>query len=69
MPRGFAHVRVSGYLLSMASACLLAVPALRGTHGDPLMLAFVASGVGLSLSGIALRWHSHRMEQRGRGGE
>ncbi len=66
MPSGFFHFRVSGYLLSMAGTCLLAVPALRNSRGDPLMLALVAIGVVLSLSGVGMRWHSHNLQHKGR---
>ena len=66
MAHGFSHFRVSGYLLSMAGTCLLAVPALRNVHGDPLMLGLVIAGAALSLSGIAMRWHSHNLQRRGR---
>lgn len=66
MERGFFHVRVSGYLLSMAGTCFLAVPALRNSRGDPLMLALVVIGVALSLSGVGMRWHSHNLQHKGR---
>lgn len=66
MERGFFHIRVSGYLLSMAGTCFLAVPALRNSRGDPLMLALVVIGVALSLSGVGMRWHSHNLQHKGR---
>ncbi|MBS0481833.1 MAG: hypothetical protein JSR96_06695 [Proteobacteria bacterium] len=69
MPASFHHIRISGYLLSMASTCLLAVPALRNSDGHPLMLLMVVLGVILSLLGIGLRWHSHRAEQNDRDGQ
>ncbi|MDE2435974.1 MAG: hypothetical protein KGM49_06935 [Sphingomonadales bacterium] len=60
----FFRARVNGYMLSMISTCVMAVPVLRNSHGDPVTLAIVAVGVVLALAGVGMRWHSHRIEQR-----
>jgi hypothetical protein len=42
---------------------MLAIPAIDGARGDPLLLGCLLGGVVLSIAGMALRWRSHRREQ------
>ena len=51
----------SGYLVSSMSVVLLGVPALKSAKDEPLMLAFMLTGMLLSIVGMALRWRSHRV--------
>ena len=53
----------NGYLISIMSVFLLALPALKGARGDPLVLACVAVGALLSIAGMGLRWVADRKTQ------
>jgi hypothetical protein len=50
--------------MSIVSALLLAMPGLQSAlHHWPMLVAMVV-GVSGSIGGMALRWHSHRIEIR-----
>ncbi|MEA3048976.1 MAG: hypothetical protein QOG84_812 [Sphingomonadales bacterium] len=52
-----------GYLISIVSVFLLAVPALKGAKGELWVIAMVAAGALLSIAGMALRWVADRKTQ------
>jgi len=58
-----SRIKGEGYLTSTLSVILLGVPAFKSASEDPAMLASLLAGMGLSVAGMALRWHSHRVEQ------
>jgi len=60
--RRSSRLKGSGYLVSSISVLLLAVPALKSARDDSFVLALLVAGVALSIIGMALRWHSHRVE-------
>jgi hypothetical protein len=53
----------AGYLVSTISVILLAIVALKGAKGDPLLMACLIAGALTSITGMGLRWRSHRIEQ------
>jgi hypothetical protein len=59
-----SRLKGGGYLTSTVSVILLGVPALESALHDPMMLACLVGGMGLSIGGMALRWRSHRKQQR-----
>jgi hypothetical protein len=46
------------------SVVLLGIPAMKSAMEEPVMLASLLAGLGLSVAGMALRWHSHRVDQK-----
>ena len=52
-----------GYLTSTVSVILLAIVALRGALGNPVLMACLIVGALTSIAGMGLRWRSHRIEQ------
>ncbi|MGN6357612.1 MAG: hypothetical protein ACTHLU_09060 [Novosphingobium sp.] len=67
MPR-ISDLKGGGYLVSTASVVLLAIPAFKSAAEDGWMLAALIAGMVLSVSGMALRWRSHRLDQKQRDG-
>jgi hypothetical protein len=63
-----SRLKGGGYLTSTASVLLLAVPGLKAALDEPLMGACLAAGVLTSIGGMFLRWRSHRLEQKEKGG-
>jgi hypothetical protein len=57
-------LKAGGYLTSTVSVILLGIPAFKSAMEHPAMLLCLTSGMGLSVAGMALRWRSHRLEQR-----
>jgi hypothetical protein len=53
----------AGYLTSTVSVILLAIVALKGAEKDPLLMACLILGALTSITGMGLRWRSHRIEQ------
>jgi hypothetical protein len=53
----------NGYLISILSVFLLALPPLKSAKDDPLVLACIAIGALLSIAGMALRWVADRKTQ------
>lgn len=53
-----------GYLTSILSVLLLGITAWKSASEDPLLLACLIGGMTTSILGMALRWHSHRLEQK-----
>lgn len=53
----------NGYLISILSVLLLALPPLKSAKGDPLVLGCIAVGALLSIAGMALRWVADRKTQ------
>ena len=54
----------AGYLVSSVSVLLLAVSPLKTAMEDPWLMFCLAGGVVLSIAGMALRYLSHRRDQR-----
>jgi hypothetical protein len=52
-----------GYLISILSVFLLALPPLKSAKGDPLVIGAIALGAILSIAGMALRWLADRKTQ------
>jgi hypothetical protein len=53
----------NGYLISILSVFLLALPPLKSAKGDPVVLACIAVGALLSIAGMGLRWIADRKTQ------
>jgi hypothetical protein len=53
-----------GYLVSSLSVVLLGIVAWKSASEEPLLFACLVGGMLASISGMALRWISHRIEQR-----
>jgi hypothetical protein len=59
-----AHsLKGQGYLVSILSVFLLALPPLKSAKDEPLILACIAAGALLSIAGMALRWIADRKTQ------
>jgi len=52
-----------GYLVSIVSVLLLAVPAFKGAKDSPVMLACLMAGALFSIAGMAFRWVADRKTQ------
>jgi len=63
-----SRLKGGGYLASTVSVFLLAVPGLKAALEEPVMAACLAAGVITSIGGMTLRWRSHRLEQKEKGG-
>lgn len=50
--------------MSTLSVILLGIPALKSASESGWLLACLIVGIALSIIGMALRWHSHRIERR-----
>ena len=53
-----------GYAVSTLSVLLLGIVAWRSASQEPLLFACLLLGMAASILGMALRWHSHRIEQQ-----
>lgn len=53
-----------GYLTSTLSVVLLGITSWKAASEHPLLLACLIAGMAASILGMALRWSSHRLEQR-----
>jgi hypothetical protein len=67
--RKMSDLKGGGYLVSTVSVVLLAVPAFKSAKEEPLMLLALLAGALLSITGMALRWRSHRLEQKEKDGQ
>ena len=56
-------IKTSGYLVSTLSVILLAIPAWKSASTNPLLMACLAGGMIASITGMALRWWSYRLEK------
>ena len=65
--RKASELKGGGYLVSGASVLLLGIPALKSASENSVMLACLVAGMLLSVAGMALRWRSHRLEQKRKG--
>ena len=59
-----SELKGGGYLVSTISVVLLGIPAMKSALEEPLMATSLVAGMLLSVAGMALRWRSHRLEQR-----
>ena len=62
-----SRLKGGGYLISTTSVFLLAVPGFKTALEEPAMLACLLAGMATSIGGMALRWRSHRLEQKAKG--
>ena len=62
-----SRLKGGGYLVSTISVFLLAVPGFKTALEHPPMLACLVAGAATSIGGMALRWRSHRLEQKAKG--
>ncbi|MEA3045619.1 MAG: hypothetical protein QOJ53_1529 [Sphingomonadales bacterium] len=53
-----------GYLVSTLSVILLGIVAWKSASEQPLLFACLIAGMAASVAGMALRWISHRIEQK-----
>jgi hypothetical protein len=53
-----------GYLVSTLSVILLGIVAWKSASEQPLLFACLILGMLASVTGMALRWISHRIEQK-----
>lgn len=53
----------AGYLVSTLSVLLLGLVAWKSASEQPLLLACLTGGMLTSITGMTLRWLSHRHEQ------
>jgi len=59
-----SRLKGSGYLTSMISVFLLAIPGLKSATEKPALLICLILGMLTSIGGMYLRWRSHRLEQK-----
>ena len=68
--KGLSHIsrlKGGGYVSSTASVFLLAVPGLKAALEEPVFAVCLGAGIVTSIAGMALRWRSHRLEQKEKG--
>jgi len=53
-----------GYLVSILSVILLGITAWKSASEQPLLFACLILGMLSSITGMGLRWMSHRLEQK-----
>ena len=53
-----------GYLVSTLSVILLGIVAWKSASEQPVLFACLILGMAASIAGMALRWISHRIEQK-----
>jgi hypothetical protein len=60
-----AHqIKSNGYLISILSVFLLAIPSLKSAKEQPLLLACLIAGAATSILGMVLRWIADKKTQR-----
>ncbi len=57
-------LKALGYLVSSLSVLLLGIVAWKSASEHPLLFACLIGGMLTSVTGMMLRWASHRVEQR-----
>jgi hypothetical protein len=53
-----------GYLVSTISVLLLGIVAWKGAKEEPLLFACLLAGMAASVTGMGLRWLSHRLSEK-----
>lgn len=53
-----------GYLVSAFSVVLLGITAWKGACEEPLLLICLLAGMAASVTGMGLRWLSHRLGEK-----
>ena len=53
-----------GYFVSTLSVILLGIVAWKSASEQPLMLACLIGGMAASVTGMGLRWTSHRLGEK-----
>ena len=64
--RNTSRLKGAGYLMSIMSVILLAIPAIKSAREQSEMLLALLAGIIFSVIGMAFRWRSHRLEQKSR---
>ena len=62
--RRVSDLKGAGYLTSTASVALLGAVSWKAASQNPWMVICLIFGMVLSVSGMMLRWRSHRLEQK-----
>jgi hypothetical protein len=62
-PKRRAELKGYGYLVSIVSVFLLAVPALKSAQESTVMAICLVLGMTASITGMGLRWVSHLKQQ------
>ena len=57
-------LKALGYLVSIVSVVLLGIVSWKAASEQPLLLACLILGMLASIAGMAIRFASHRIEQR-----
>jgi hypothetical protein len=57
-------VKSFGYLISILSVLLLAIPAFKTASQDRVLLLCLIAGMLTSVGGMVLRWIAYRREQQ-----
>ena len=57
-------LKALGYLVSTLSVILLGAVAWKGASENPMLIICLVAGMATSIIGMALRWISHRIDQR-----
>ena len=59
-----SQLKGAGYLVSTISVILLGIVAWDGTKGEIVLRTCLTLGMITAIAGMALRWTSHRRDQR-----
>ena len=58
-----AIIKTLGYVISTLSVALLGIVSWKSASADILLMLCLLGGMATSITGMALRWLSYRMEQ------
>lgn len=58
-----ATIKTLGYVISTLSVALLGIVSWKSASADILLMLCLLGGMATSITGMALRWLSYRMEQ------
>jgi hypothetical protein len=64
--RRVSDLKGAGYLTSTASVALLGAVSWKSAMASPWLMACLVMGLLLSITGMMLRWRSHRLDQKER---
>jgi hypothetical protein len=59
-----SDLKGAGYLTSTASVALLGAVSWKSAMASPWLMTCLAIGILLSITGMILRWRSHRLDQK-----
>ena len=58
-----ATIKTLGYVISTLSVALLGIVSWKSASADIMLMLCLLGGMATSITGMALRWLSYRMEQ------